>query len=372
MRSACNLSHNVFLRIASRICANHRLRLNNCPKYIDRIGYRIPTALAERIGKQQPKNGQHQCNSTNSNQSKKLRKRPIQRSLTPHFDCCPESYHNTTNKGKWRPIQCFVSLTDNLQPNTGGFEAVPGFHREFRSWVESGRKSMSTTPHRDGDEEQSEEQQQPHPQPCVGEYTHLNPTHDRELIRRIQHIPVKAGSVVFWDNRIPHGNSYRNDPPLADDDGGGETNSDYSKILGTSGSRAVVYCSFLPDVDINRIFVGKQLQYWKMKRSPRVGDRWIKQEDEGVDEKEGAFDAKGKQDGEVEKNEVQLQLTDLGQRLIGLRRILKNTMSDDTVACAAFAGSDTLFLIDNDTLFPKRSWLNANVKCMDSEQKCID
>lgn len=318
MRSACVLSHNVFLRIASRICANHRLRLNNCPKYIDRIGYRIPTALAERIGKQQPKNGQHQCNSTNSNQSKKLRKRPIQRSLTPHFDCCPESYHNTTNKGKWRPIQCFVSLTDNLQPNTGGFEAVPGFHREFRSWVESGRKSMSTTPHRDGDEEQSEEQQQPHPQPCVGEYTHLNPTHDRELIRRIQHIPVKAGSVVFWDNRIPHGNSYRNDPPLADDDGGGETNSDYSKILGTSGSRAVVYCSFLPDVDINRIFVGKQLQYWKMKRSPRVGDRWIKQEDEGVDEKEGAFDAKGKQDGEVEKNEVQLQLTDLGQRLIGL------------------------------------------------------
>ncbi|EED87622.1 predicted protein [Thalassiosira pseudonana CCMP1335] len=218
---------------------------------------------------------------------------------------------------KWHPFGAF-DCNRGYMPNTGGFEAVPGFHREFRSWVESGRKSMSTTPHRDGDEEQSEEQQQPHPQPCVGEYTHLNPTHDRELIRRIQHIPVKAGSVVFWDNRIPHGNSYRNDPPLADDDGGGETNSDYSKILGTSGSRAVVYCSFLPDVDINRIFVGKQLQYWKMKRSPRVGDRWIKQEDEGVDEKEGAFDAKGKQDGEVEKNEVQLQLTDLGQRLIGL------------------------------------------------------
>jgi hypothetical protein len=35
----------------------------------------------------------------------------------------------------------------------------------------------------------------------VGEYTHLDPTLDRDIMGRITHIPVRAGSVVFWDNR---------------------------------------------------------------------------------------------------------------------------------------------------------------------------
>lgn len=262
-------------------------------KYIDRIGFRLPTNLAEQIGKDIMN---EQMDKSQQQPAKKSRPRPIQRSLTPHFDCCPETYHDT-NKSKWRPIQCFVSLTDNIHPNTGGFEAAPGFHREFRSWTENGRRQ-----HTDADDDR-----QPHPLPCVGEYTHINPTHDREILDRVQHIAVKAGCAVFWDNRIPHGNAYRNVPTT---ESGGVMNSvesnDAPNVLERSGARAVVYCSFLPDVNINRSFVERQLLDWKCGRSPRVGDRWIKH------------------DAPSEHNEVAanittaVQLTDLGSKLIGL------------------------------------------------------
>ena len=52
---------------------------------------------------------------------------------------------------------------------------------------------------------------------------------------------------------IPHANAYRHD--------------------GTT-PRIVVYCSFLPDVPINRRYVQQQLQYWKEGRYPS-GNQWI-------------------------------------------------------------------------------------------------
>ena len=93
--------------------------------------------------------------------------------------------------------------------------------------------------------------------------------------------PISCTGVVFWDNRIPHANSYRNDPPVNSNDDG--NNFDAASVmvmdaLGTSGSRAVVYCSYLPDVEVNRRFVQRQLEDWKLQRAPRVGDRWIKQD----------------------------------------------------------------------------------------------
>ncbi len=57
---------------------------------------------------------------------------------------------------------------------------------------------------------------------------------------------------VFWDNRIPHANSYKN--------------------VGEE-ARIVVYCSFLPDIEINRFYAKKQLEDYKMGRIPR--DQWI-------------------------------------------------------------------------------------------------
>ena len=218
---------------------------------------------------------------------KSSRSRPIQRSLTPHFDCCPETYDDAINKNKWRPIQCFVSLTDNMHPNTGGFEAVPGFHREFREWTKNGRR------HTDEDGGQH------HPRPCVGEYTHINPTHDREILDRIQHIPVKAGCAVFWDNRIAHGNSYRNDPLDYNDA------TRRNDVLTASGARAVVYCSFLPAVEINRDFVVRQLTDFNLGRAPKVGDRWISNVSQSIT-------------SNVTDSALETEPTDLARKLLGL------------------------------------------------------
>ena len=52
---------------------------------------------------------------------------------------------------------------------------------------------------------------------------------------------------------IPHANAYRHDGTIP---------------------RTVVYCSFLPDVPINRQYVQQQLQCWKEGRFPS-GNQWI-------------------------------------------------------------------------------------------------
>jgi len=210
--------------------------------YIDRIGYRLPTTVAEQIGLSIQQEQQQQQNQNNGLKKKRQKKIAIQRSLTPHLDCCPDTIHSS-NKTKWRPIQCFVSLTDNLQANSGGFEAVRGgFHKEFHNWRLTRPKSKI------GKKNESVEVSPP----CIGEYTHIRPKEDAEIIKRFEHIPVSAGSAVLWDNRIPHANSYCNDANV---------------------TRAAVYCSFLPDVEVNRFYAAKQLQDYKCGRIPR--DQWI-------------------------------------------------------------------------------------------------
>ena len=71
-------------------------------------------------------------------------------------------------------------------------------------------------------------------------------------MRRIRHVQVRAGSAVFWDYRIPHANAYRHS--------------------GTE-PRAVVYCSFLPDVPVNRRYVREQLKKWNLGQIPT--DQWV-------------------------------------------------------------------------------------------------
>lgn len=154
------------------------------------------------------------------------------------------------------------------------------------------------------------------PRPCVGEYSHLDPTFDRDIIERIKHIPVRAGSAVFWDDKIPHGNSYRND--LTHINGDTAAVPDFADTLEISGARAVVYCSFLPDVDVNRNFVLRQLDDWKLQRPPRAGDRWIRYND-NPEGGSGDFAPVyiGTARGESDIIETRT-LTELGKRLLGL------------------------------------------------------
>lgn len=196
--------------------------------YIDRVGYRLPTALSQTWG-----------DRIHPDQKKK-KLRAIQRSLTPHLDCCPDALFAATSS-KWRPIQCFISLTDSLEPNTGGFEAAPGFHREFDEWAKKRSRPPSKDETRIGQSNSL----------CLGEYTHIRPKEDESVMKCVHHIPVNAGSAVFWDNRIPHANSYRND---------------------SNQSRMVVYCSFLPDIALNRRYVKNQLHAWRTKQP--ITDQW--------------------------------------------------------------------------------------------------
>jgi hypothetical protein len=199
--------------------------------YIDRVGYRLPTQQAESLGEL-------------INPNRKRKSRALQRSLTPHLDCCPETMY--TSCSKWRPIQCFVSLSDSSQPNMGGFEAVPGFHREFDSWAKT--RPPTIVQHKEADGTIRTISMNA---PCVGQYTHIRPVEDRPVMERVRHIPVRAGSVVFWDNRIPHANAY--------------------KHLGEH-PRVVIYCSFLPDIALNRDYVKHQLADFREGKPPR--DQW--------------------------------------------------------------------------------------------------
>jgi hypothetical protein len=218
--------------------------------YMDRVGYRIPTALAEQLGHQLASNS-----LKNDNVPSKNKVKPIQRCLTPHLDCCPETFHSP-DKTKWRPIQCMVALTNNMHENTGGFEAALGFHREFDRWSRNRPPSEISTKsaRKNGTCELLSI-----PAPCVGEYTHIRPKEDADIMRRMQHILLKAGCAVFWDNRIPHANAYRHD---------GNT------------PRCVVYCSFLPDVHLNRTFVAQQLQNWRQGLPP-IDTKWMHTEANG-------------------------------------------------------------------------------------------
>ena len=244
--------------------------------YIDRIGYRLPTELAQEWGDRIHKRNAR-TNSTTPTSKKKKKLRSIQRSLTPHLDCCPDTFYENTNK--WRPIQCFVSLTDNLQANTGGFEAVlGGFHRTFDEWART--RNMDST---------SENGTAADPAPCLGEYTHIRPKEDMHVMKRVCHIPVKAGSAVFWDNRIPHANAYRND--------------------NNTLARAVVYASFLPDIELNRRYVKNQLQAWKLRQPIR--DQWnhIPEENDSIEEEIL---------GKTNSAENETIFSDLGKKLMGI------------------------------------------------------
>lgn len=133
--------------------------------YIDRICYRVPDKVSSHFGPS--------------------KKKTLQRSLTPHLDCCP---HDMYAKGsKWRPIQAFICLTDTLLPDQGGFEACPGHHRDFAKWAQDRAPSGAN---RAGEIAATA--------PCVGDFTPIRPIEDKSVLENFRHIPCKAGDLVCW------------------------------------------------------------------------------------------------------------------------------------------------------------------------------
>jgi hypothetical protein len=186
--------------------------------YIDRVCFRVPDSVSQHF---------------------RSRKKTLQRSLTPHLDCCPHKMYNSSKEyPKWRPIQAFVALTDTLNLNEGGFEAHPGFHLQFDDWVAHRKPSPS----------RDQPNQTP---PCVGDFTPIRPIEDKEVMQGITHIPCRAGDLICWDYRIPHANSRRNDNNIA---------------------REVIYVGILPSVGLNVTYVQNQLRRYREGKVPL--DQW--------------------------------------------------------------------------------------------------
>ena len=227
--------------------------------YIDRCCFRVPNSIID-------------------SQNTLDRRKKLQRSLTPHLDCCPHSIFEASDKQipKWRPIQAFIALTDTLNKNEGGFEACRGLHAEFDSWNADRRWSMSIV-----------ESDKSLPPPCISEFTPIRPKEDNNILRKLDHVPCRAGGMtvdtyflllyntylqiyrffflcisqfllpfvrpdlVCWDYRIPHGNSRRNNSETV---------------------REAVYVGLLPDVTRNRKYAKNQLEQFQNEILPT--DQW--------------------------------------------------------------------------------------------------
>lgn len=190
--------------------------------------------------------------------------------LRPTTQTHIQSVHSGKAVPRWRPIQSFTALTDETAPETGGFECVRGFHREFDAWAMTRSPCAKTG----------------RPAPCVGDFTPIRPQEDAAVIARFEPILYTAGSVVAFDFRTPHANS-----------------SEHRGAV----PRQVVYGSFLPDVPINRRYALRQRdRYLHGRRQP--DDQW-KEED-------GGNDGGG---GPAEPEEPLFEFSELGWALMGGR-----------------------------------------------------
>lgn len=122
--------------------------------YIDRVCYRLPDYLREEGG------------------------------LSPHLDRNPvDPYLLETRIGlpRWRPIQSFVSLTDQYGGACGGLRCVRGFHHEIDEYFKNLDEKS------DG-----------------GEFYRLHAAKHKLLYELCQPVDAPAGSFVLWDNRLVH------------------------------------------------------------------------------------------------------------------------------------------------------------------------
>lgn len=153
--------------------------------YIDRMNFRLPDSV-------QPQGG-----------------------LGLHLDTNPWDKHQAL-ESKWRPVQCSIALTDHLDWCSGGLEVVKGFHREINSYFDE-RKAFKDN--------------------SKGLFYRLNKSQHASLHKRITTVVAPKGSIVLWDNRIPHKTADK---------------------LDGSDTREVVFATFLPDVKINREYAQNQ------------------------------------------------------------------------------------------------------------------
>lgn len=140
--------------------------------------------------------------------------------LALHLDRNPKDPYLLGAGGldRWRPIQAFVTLTDQFNSDDGGLKIVRGFHKIIDDYFENSREAEQACGQR-------------------GEFFRMNGKSHEKLKRQLEAVYAPKGSLVLWDSRLPHATC--------------------DKLSGYD-TREVVYTGFLPDTDINRKFILKQ------------------------------------------------------------------------------------------------------------------
>jgi len=136
-------------------------------------------------------------------------------------------------------VQGLVTLSETNE-NTGGFHCVPAFHHKFEEWQEINKAKRKTG-------------------------GLITVPVDDPIRNEIQKIPMRKGSLLIWDSRLPHGNFPNNNHQI----------------------RAVQYITFFPSQE---------------------------EKEEEVNKRLGSFYVR------LNTSENQVKLTELGEKILGSRK----------------------------------------------------
>ena len=154
--------------------------------YIDRICWRLPDCIRQEGG------------------------------LDLHLDRRPGA-DGLTNIKKYRPIQGILTLTDHYGNKSGGLKVVKGFHNIFDDFFSKGIHKHETQ----------------------GEFFRMGDKSYTKLQKSCHAIDAPAGSLILWDNRLPH--------------------STCQQLEGFD-SREVIYMSYIPNVPLNIQYTQEQTE----------------------------------------------------------------------------------------------------------------
>lgn len=161
---------------------------------------------------------------------------------------------------KWRPIQAFVTLTDHYGSDSGGLRVVKGFHHRIDDFFRNGdptsapikefstRKMSSSSNHFNVANSQH----------FKGEFFRMHGKSYAAVEKQLQPIDAPAGSLVCWDNRLPH------------------ATADH---LVSHDTREVVFTGWLPKTGLNMNYMQSQLKNIELNLAPPA----YKQDDIPVD-----------------------------------------------------------------------------------------
>jgi ectoine hydroxylase-related dioxygenase (phytanoyl-CoA dioxygenase family) len=163
--------------------------------YIDRVCYRLPDVIKAEGG------------------------------LGLHLDRNPTDPYlfKSTGLKKWRPIQTFVALTDHYSGDSGGLRVVSGFHKQINDYFKNPSLLKG------------------------GEFYRMHSKKHTALEKKCQPLIIPKGSLVCWDNRLPHATCQK---------------------LSGFDTREVVYTGFLPNTELNKIYIENQLKAIRSNHAP--------------------------------------------------------------------------------------------------------